>query len=73
MAGALQPFPGRAESASSLIGVLQMTSAALLGIGIGRLLGEEAGLGPWPLAGALLVTGLAASWLAWRGRTMQAA
>jgi DHA1 family bicyclomycin/chloramphenicol resistance-like MFS transporter len=45
MAGALMPFPERAGAASSLMGFLQMTTAAVLGAGVGALLGAT----PWPM------------------------
>lgn len=42
MAAALVPFPGRAGAASSLLGICQMSFAALLGIGLGQALGGSA-------------------------------
>jgi DHA1 family bicyclomycin/chloramphenicol resistance-like MFS transporter len=45
-AGALLPFPQRAGAASSLLGLVQQTSAAALGAILGHLLGDTA----WPLA-----------------------
>jgi DHA1 family bicyclomycin/chloramphenicol resistance-like MFS transporter len=52
-AGALLPFPERAGAASSLMGVVQQTSAAALGAVLGHLLGETA----WPLAASVAVVG----------------
>ncbi|MGE3150593.1 MAG: multidrug effflux MFS transporter [Pseudorhodoplanes sp.] len=49
MAGALSPFPTRGGAASSLMGFTQQTSAALLGVLLGHLLGNSA----WPLALAI--------------------
>jgi DHA1 family bicyclomycin/chloramphenicol resistance-like MFS transporter len=56
MASAMMPFPDRAGAASSLLGICQMTFAALLGIGLGQALGASAL--PLPLAVAA-VGGLA--------------
>jgi MFS transporter, DHA1 family, multidrug resistance protein len=56
LASALAPFPERAGAASSLFGILQMTGAALIGIGIGQVL-EGATL---PLPIVIAATGLAA-------------
>jgi DHA1 family bicyclomycin/chloramphenicol resistance-like MFS transporter len=56
MAGALTPFPHRAGAASSLAGFVQQGSAAILGAGVGHLLGESA----WPLAAPLAAMGLVA-------------
>jgi MFS transporter, DHA1 family, multidrug resistance protein len=53
MAGALQPFPDRAGSASSLLGFIQMTSAALLGTIVGHYIAGSA----MPLAIALTGVG----------------
>ena len=41
-ANAMMPFPERAGAASSLLGICQMTFAALLGIGLGQALGASA-------------------------------
>jgi len=49
MAGALTPFPERAGAASSLLGFVQMTFGALVGIGVGQTLSH----GPWALAIAI--------------------
>ncbi|MBF9233240.1 multidrug effflux MFS transporter [Microvirga alba] len=48
MASALMPFPDRAGAASSLLGICQMTAAAILGIVLGQNLGASAL--PLPLA-----------------------
>lgn len=55
MASALQPFPDRAGAASSLLGLVQMLTAALIGIGLGQML--DGGALPLPLT--LAATGLA--------------
>ncbi len=52
-ASAMTPFPERAGAASSLLGIFQMSFAALLGIGLGHALGDAA----WPLALAVALTG----------------
>jgi MFS transporter, DHA1 family, multidrug resistance protein len=46
IAGALMPFPHKAGAASSLVGVAQMSAAAVVGVGVGHALGSNA----WPLA-----------------------
>jgi MFS transporter, DHA1 family, multidrug resistance protein len=56
MAGALTPFPDRAGAASSLLGFVQQSSAALLGAVVGHLLGESA----WPIAIPLAIMGTSA-------------
>jgi DHA1 family bicyclomycin/chloramphenicol resistance-like MFS transporter len=53
MAGAMMPFPQRAGTASSLLGVSQMVCAALTGIIVGHLIGTSA----WPVAIPLALTG----------------
>jgi DHA1 family bicyclomycin/chloramphenicol resistance-like MFS transporter len=53
MAGALTPFPDRAGAASSLVGFVQQSAAAILGAVVGQLLGESA----WPIAGPLAAMG----------------
>ncbi len=53
IAGAIMPFPHKAGAASSLVGVAQMISAALVGIGVGQALGHSA----WPLALPLAALG----------------
>ncbi|MDZ4735339.1 MAG: multidrug effflux MFS transporter [Rhodospirillaceae bacterium] len=56
-AGALIPFPRAAGAASSLVGFIQMSFAALVGLGIGHVYDETA----LPMAGAMaLVAGGAA-------------
>jgi DHA1 family bicyclomycin/chloramphenicol resistance-like MFS transporter len=56
MAGALTPFPDRAGTASSLMGFVQQTGAALSAAVIGLYLGTSA----WPVAGTLAIAGCAA-------------
>jgi DHA1 family bicyclomycin/chloramphenicol resistance-like MFS transporter len=65
IAGALMPFPERAGAASSLVGVAQMTIAAIAGIGVGHALGSSA----WPVAWPLAICGCLtfALWLGSRG------
>ncbi len=60
-AGALLPFPDRAGAASSLLGVVQQTAAAMTG----ALLGHQIGTTAWPLALGVAVAGVgaAAIWL----------
>lgn len=53
IAGAMMPFPERAGTASSLVGVSQMTCAALCGVIVGHLLGDNA----WPVAIPLAIAG----------------
>jgi DHA1 family bicyclomycin/chloramphenicol resistance-like MFS transporter len=53
IAAALTPFPDRAGSASSLIGFVQQTSAAAIGILVGQVLGQSA----WPLALSIAMMG----------------
>jgi DHA1 family bicyclomycin/chloramphenicol resistance-like MFS transporter len=55
-AAAMTPFPERAGAASSLLGIVQMSFAALVGIGLGHALGREA----WPLPVAVAASGAAA-------------
>jgi DHA1 family bicyclomycin/chloramphenicol resistance-like MFS transporter len=55
IAGAMMPFPQRAGTASSLLGVTQMVCASLSGIIVGQLLGTSA----WPVALPLALTGCA--------------
>lgn len=70
MAGALQPFPHRAGTASSLIGVVQQGLAAALGALVGHLLGQTA----WPVAVSIAACGGAALllWVLTRGIRMRA-
>lgn len=56
MASALMPFPARAGTASSLLGICQMTFAAVLGI----LLGQGLGASALPLPIAIATTGVLA-------------
>jgi MFS transporter, DHA1 family, multidrug resistance protein len=53
LAGALQPFPQRAGAASSLVGFVQQSTAALAGAAVGHALGETA----WPLAIGVALAG----------------
>lgn len=53
IAGAMMPFPERAGTASSLLGVSQMVCAATSGVIVGQLLGSSA----WPVAIPLAITG----------------
>jgi DHA1 family bicyclomycin/chloramphenicol resistance-like MFS transporter len=64
MAGALTPFPDRAGAASSLLGFVQQTSAALLGAVVGHMLGQSA----WPIAVPMAAMGSVAllTWAASR-------
>jgi DHA1 family bicyclomycin/chloramphenicol resistance-like MFS transporter len=55
IAGALTPFPDRAGAASSLLGFIQQSAAALCGALIGVLLGQSA----WPLAVGVAAAGCA--------------
>lgn len=56
MASALMPFPDRAGAASSLLGICQMTAAAILGIALGQNLGTS----PLPLPLTIAGTGILA-------------
>ncbi|MBL0404146.1 multidrug effflux MFS transporter [Microvirga aerilata] len=56
MASALMPFPDRAGAASSLLGICQMTFAAVLGILLGRNLDASA----LPLPATIATTGMLA-------------
>ncbi|RFB81336.1 multidrug effflux MFS transporter [Methylovirgula sp. 4M-Z18] len=56
MAAALTPFPHHAGAASSLVGFVQMTSAALVGAVVGSMLGTS----PMPLPIAVATMGLLA-------------
>ncbi|WP_342640784.1 multidrug effflux MFS transporter [Rhodoligotrophos ferricapiens] len=53
-AGAITPFPERAGAASSLMGFLQMSFGALVGV----LVGHTVHLGPMPLALIIAVVGI---------------
>ena len=65
IAGAMMPFPQRAGTASSLLGVSQMLCAALSGVIVGHLLGTSA----WPVMLPLALSGVAtlALWAVSRG------
>lgn len=52
-AGALLPFPDRAGAASSVVGFVAQTSAAIVGAVMGHILGSTA----WPLAIAMAIAG----------------
>lgn len=56
MASALMPFPERAGAASSLLGICQMTFAAIIGIVLGQNLGASA----LPLPATIACTGVLA-------------
>ncbi len=64
LAGAMTPFPERAGAASSLLGFIQQSVAAVCGAIVGILLGQSA----WPLAASVAVAGCAtlALWIATR-------
>jgi DHA1 family bicyclomycin/chloramphenicol resistance-like MFS transporter len=70
IAGAMSPFPERAGAASSLLGFVQQTTAAVCGAVVGVLLGQTA----WPLAGAVALMGCSTLlvWLLTRGVRAQA-
>ncbi len=53
MAGALTPFPDRAGTASSLMGFVQQTVAAVVASVVGATLGRSA----WPVAGGVVTMG----------------
>jgi len=65
LAGAMSPFPGHAGAASSVIGFVQQSSAAVIGAVVGHTLGETA----WPLASAIAVMGCLSlvTWMISRG------
>ncbi len=54
MAGALTPFPDRAGTASSIMGFVQQSCAAVAAAAIGAYLGRSA----WPLAGTIAAMGV---------------
>jgi MFS transporter, DHA1 family, multidrug resistance protein len=64
IAGAMTPFPERAGAASSLLGFVQQSVAALFGAMVGLLLGHSA----WPLAAGVAAAGCTtlALWIATR-------
>ena len=53
MAGALTPFPDRAGTASSVMGLVQQTGAAVTAAAVGAYLGHSA----WPIASVVAVMG----------------
>jgi DHA1 family bicyclomycin/chloramphenicol resistance-like MFS transporter len=53
MAGALTPFPDRAGSAASLMGLVQQAAAAAVAAVVGNYLGRSA----WPVTGVVVVMG----------------
>ena len=53
MAGALTPFPDRAGTASSVMGLVQQTGAAITAAAVGAYLGHSA----WPVASVVAVMG----------------
>jgi MFS transporter, DHA1 family, multidrug resistance protein len=69
MAGALTPFPDRAGTAASLLGLVQQTVAAIVAAALGAYLGYSA----WPVAGVVAVMGCV-SFAIWAlTRTLRAA
>jgi MFS transporter, DHA1 family, multidrug resistance protein len=56
MAGAMMPFPDRAGAASSLLGIMQIGFASLVGAGVGAFIDH----GPFVLAGTVAFFGVAA-------------
>ena len=60
MAGALTPFPDRAGTAASLMGLVQQTAAAVVAAVVGDYLGHSA----WPIAG-VVVTMSCLTFLIW--------
>jgi DHA1 family bicyclomycin/chloramphenicol resistance-like MFS transporter len=67
MALAMAPFPDRAGAASSFLGLCQMGCAALVGAGVGSLLGASA----MPMALAIATTGTLALILFWTTRRIR--
>ena len=65
IAGAMQPYADRAGAASSLLGFVQLSVAAVVGVAVGQLLGRSA----WPMAGGIAAMGCAALflWVTTRG------
>jgi MFS transporter, DHA1 family, multidrug resistance protein len=53
IAGALTPFPERAGTAASLLGLVQQAAAATAAAAVGTYLGQSA----WPVAGAVFAAG----------------
>jgi DHA1 family bicyclomycin/chloramphenicol resistance-like MFS transporter len=69
MAGALTPFPDRAGTASSLMGFVQQTGAAIAAGAIGLYLGRSA----WPVAGVVATMGCVALLIWFLTRRVRAA
>jgi len=69
MAAAMQPFPERAGAASSLVGICQMSVAALVGIGLGAALGAT----PLALPATVAVLGAVAALVFGLSRAVRAA
>jgi MFS transporter, DHA1 family, multidrug resistance protein len=71
IAGAMTPFPERAGAASSLLGFVQQSVAAVFGAIVGLLLGKTA----WPLANGVAIAGCATLllWMMTRGVRARAA
>jgi MFS transporter, DHA1 family, multidrug resistance protein len=71
MAGAMMPFPHRAGTASSLLGVSQMVCASTSGVIVGHLIGTSA----WPVAIPLALSGCGTLllWASSRGARQAAA
>jgi len=53
MAGALTPFPDRAGTAASLLGLVQQTVAAI----VAAIVGDHLGRSAWPVAGVVVAMG----------------
>ena len=53
MAGALSPFPDRAGTASSVMGLVQQSGAAITAAAVGAYLGASA----WPVASVVAAMG----------------
>lgn len=53
LAGSLQPFPDRAGAASSLVGSIQQTAGAIVGVLVGHALGSTA----WPMIAGIAAMG----------------
>jgi DHA1 family bicyclomycin/chloramphenicol resistance-like MFS transporter len=71
IAGAMAPYKRNAGAASSLLGFMQQSGAALFGAVVGHLLGDSA----WPLAGTVAILGCLSLvlWAATRGVRSRAA
>ena len=68
IAGAMTPFPERAGAASSLLGFVQQSVAAICGATVGWFLGHSA----WPLANGLAFMGCASLLLWFMTRSVRA-